>query len=89
VKIETWFVRFEGNPNHDANGKFRVVSGSKLKPVAHSDEIVEFVKVSDISLLIEILGRYLKNDPREKEHDHHVLNMHYLAFRDVIIRSKL
>lgn len=88
MKIKTWFVRFEGNPDHDANGKFRVVSGSKLKPIDHSDEVVEFVKLNDIKPLIELLNRYFRLAPGQElpSHDFEILKLQYSRFKDLLFK---
>ncbi len=60
MKIKTWFARFEGDPEKDGLPKFRVIGTTKLKPVNHSDEIVEFVKLSDVKPLVEASEAFRK-----------------------------
>lgn len=90
-KIKVFYVSFEGDPTKDQLTKFRRVSGDKLKPMDHNDEIRELVLLKDVLPLVEAADKLTRSKwftAHENDWDtFELLKFRISLWRDIIIRK--
>lgn len=80
AKVKSWWVTFDTDPENIGKGK--IVKITNDRPNVVNDRTIEFVRLSDVRPLIELIEKYLNNENEITAID--VLSFRLSLWREVL-----